>query len=84
MNNVLLVPNQALRFLPTEEAALTAAAGEKVWVEQNGSAVSIPVTVGFTNGEFSEISGGNITTDTAVIVDIEREARSQASGGGPF
>jgi len=41
------------------------------------------VTVGLSNGVVSEITGGNISSGTGVITDIEREARVP-QGGGPF
>jgi HlyD family secretion protein len=83
LKDVLLVPNQALRFLPSEDAAISASEGDVIWIVEEGKAVSVPVTVGLSNGEVSEITGGNISAGTGVITDIEREARVP-QGGGPF
>jgi len=83
LKDVLLVPNQALRFLPSEDAAVSASEGDVIWIVEEGKAVSVPVTVGLSNGVVSEITGGNISSGTGVITDIEREARVP-QGGGPF
>ena len=83
LKDVLLVPNQALRFLPSEDAAVSASEGDVIWIVAEGKAVSVPVIVGLSNGVVSEITGGNISTGTGVITDIEREARVPERGG-PF
>jgi HlyD family secretion protein len=80
--SVLLVPNQALRFIPSEEEASTDQA-PRVWKNQDGKAVPVPVTVGLTNGEVTEIVGGAVNAGEALIVDLEREARA-VPDGGPF
>jgi HlyD family secretion protein len=76
--SALLIPNQALRFLPAEDqAAASSSDTPKVWIVENGIAVPVAVETGLTNGEFTEITGGAVTEGTAVIVDIERESRQQ-------
>jgi HlyD family secretion protein len=80
--SVLLVPNQALRFLPSEEDASTDQA-PRVWKEQAGNAVPVAVTVGLSNGEVTEILGGEVKAGEALIVDLVREARALPDGG-PF
>jgi HlyD family secretion protein len=78
---VLLVPNQALRFLPDETAATEQ--GARVWKEEAGKAVAIPVTLGMSNGELTEILAGAVNAGSELIVDLVREARP-VSDGGPF
>ncbi len=85
--SALLVPNRALRFLPSEaaaEAAKEAPPGPRVWVVRSGAAKPLAVSTGLTNGEFTEILGGDVAVGTPVIVDIERTARPRPSGNGPF
>jgi HlyD family secretion protein len=82
---VLLVPNRSLRFLPPEErVAQLAAEGDNVWVLENGQPRPVPVTVGLSDGEFTEIKSDSLSSDAVLIIDVVREARSPSSGGGPF
>ena len=82
---VLLVPNRSLRFLPPEErVAQLAAEGDNVWVLENGQPRPVPVTVGLSDGEFTEIKSDPLSGDAVLIIDVVREARSPVSGGGPF
>jgi HlyD family secretion protein len=76
----LLVPNRALRFLPSEAAA-AAESGPRVWVVRDGAAVAIPVETGLTNGEVTEVTRGDVASGTELIVDIERAPRRQQQGG---
>lgn len=82
----LLVPNRALRFLPSEAAgAEGAGTGPRVWVVRDGAAVAVPVETGLTNGEVTEVTSGDVASGTGVIVDMERTPRRQQQGGnGPF
>lgn len=85
-SRALLVPNRALRFLPPEVADAGASADEeqaRVWIVRDGAAVAVPVEIGLTDGEVTELTGGNVASGTAVIVDVERAPRQQ-QGGGPF
>ena len=82
---VLLVPNRSLRFLPPEErVAQLAAEGDNVWVLENGQPRPVPVTIGLSDGEFTEIKSDSLSGDAVLIIDVVREARSPVSGGGPF
>jgi HlyD family secretion protein len=82
---VLLVPNRSLRFLPPEErVAQLAAEGDNVWVLENGQPRPVPVTIGLSDGEFTEIKSDSLSADAVLIIDVVREARSPFSGGGPF
>ena len=86
--SALLVPNRALRFLPPAVAESGASAddsGPRVWVVRDGDAVAVPIETGLTNGEMTEVKGGEVASGTDVIVDIERTPREQQQGGnGPF
>jgi HlyD family secretion protein len=83
-SSALLAPNQALRFLPPDDAVQTSSTdSSRIWVVEAGKAVPMSVTTGLTNGEFTEITGGPLIAGTEVIVDIEREPRQQQNQG-PF
>ena len=84
-SEVLLVPNRSLRFLPPDElVAQLAAEGDNVWVLENGQPRPVPVTIGLSDGEFTEIKSDSLSADAVLIVDIVREARSTLPGGSPF
>jgi HlyD family secretion protein len=84
-DDVLLVPNRALRFLPTDEAQRTSSgAAPRVWIEGAGNLSPVSVTTGLTNGELTEIGAGPLAPGARVIVDVVRSERPRVAGGGPF
>lgn len=42
---------------------------QRVWVLQNGQAVPVDVTVGYTNGSQTQVTGGDLRAGTQVITD---------------
>lgn len=85
-NDVLLVPNRALRFLPPEQAehAEKPSSGSRVWILRDGAAAAVAVSIGLTNGDFTEIEPGALDAGAQVIVDVVRTERLRPTGGGPF
>ena len=85
-NDVLLVPNRALRFLPPEQAehAEKPSSGSRVWILRDGAAAAVAVSIGLTNGDFTEIEPGALDAGAQVIVDVVRTERPRPTGGGPF
>lgn len=95
LKDVLLVPNAALRFSPTQTAAAAKKSGgllsammprppmqaqkklakekkegsQRVWVLQNGEAVPVDITVGYTNGSQTQVTGGDLRAGMQVITD---------------
>ena len=98
--NVLLVPNTALRWKPAPEGAdgrkkgsgLSAdatVARERtgtVWVDNGGEPRRLTVKVGASDGSFTEVSADGLEEGTAVIVGVERGGEGRGSGGtnNPF
>jgi HlyD family secretion protein len=82
-DNVLLVPNRALRFLPPEEAAEHAAAhaAPRVWIERDGGPSPVAVTTGLSNGDVTEIEPGPLAPGAHVIVDVARAERQRTDTG---
>jgi len=81
--NVLRVPNAALRFHP---AGLSAPAGDKVWVLENGAPRALPVKVVTGGSTHSEVSGEGIREGLAVLAGTETAAAAPAKTsplGGP-
>jgi HlyD family secretion protein len=99
-NNVLLVPNAALRFTPASAGQQTNAkrsfvsrlvpgpppsrgasapnaakgSSRQVWILRSGQPNAIPVTVGASDGQFTEVTSGEIKEGIQVIT---------GSGAGP-
>ena len=100
---ILLVPNGALRFDPEAAAAVgkpvetkttlvqslspgggrrfgrgtppppppKKSAGTGVWTLKDGEPVRVPVTVGITDGQFTEVTGEGLTEDMPLIVSLQ-------------
>lgn len=75
--NVLLVPNGATRFTPPDVKTPAAKVTEKgvvekyVWTLDGKTPVAVPLQLGLTNGQQTEIVGGNIAEGASVLVDIK-------------
>ncbi|NTV75623.1 MAG: hypothetical protein HGA66_15645 [Holophaga sp.] len=83
--NVLRVPNAALRFNPGGQPA---PGGDKVWVLENGVPRAIPVKVGTSGSQFSEVSGEGIREGLTILAGTETAAVTAAPAktsplGGP-
>jgi HlyD family secretion protein len=89
-NNVLRVPDQALRYTPGGVAATSgaeaagpvgdgAADNASVWVLRNGRPVRVPVSVGLDDDTNAEIVKGDLQPGDQAIVS--EQARTNGSGG---
>ena len=86
-DNVLSVSNQSLRFVPPANAKIknTGNAGRKiykgqgVWVQdpQTGELERIEIKTGITDGNKTEITGGNIAQGTQIITSSAAVAASK-------
>ena len=85
--NVLRVPVQALRFSlePAVRRGNSNGAGaaqshpQRIYVLRDGKPVAIPVTVGLTDGTYTEISGDGVTAGDAIIVNQIQPGDTNAS-----
>jgi HlyD family secretion protein len=66
-NDVLRVPNQALRYVPKTLAGTAQSGKAQVRVLRDGNPVSIPVVTGLDDDSFTEIVGGDLTPGDLVI-----------------
>ena len=95
-DDVLRVPNAALRFQPRPDqvaSAPPAAAGKKggkpagkqavMWVERQGRLAPIDVTTGLSDGAFTEVSGPEMSEGLAVVIG-ENLATSNDQVNNPF
>ncbi len=80
-DNVLRVPNQALRYtpagIPTEAA--TGPASSRLWILQNGRPHSVAVNTGLANDTYTEVVSGGVKVGDRVIT-FEQEASAPAAG----
>ena len=94
-NNALSVPNQALRFVPPDNAKIAGSKdgqrknfkGQGLWRQnKDGSIFITEVKTGITDGNRTEIISDEITENTPIIVASGAGTKSQASQmrrGGP-
>ena len=86
---VLKIPNGALRFKPTDRvkgAAGKAKAGpaEKgpgVWVLENEKPKRVPITIGISDGNYTEIVSGPLREGQEVIVESLTKPKQSTSSG---
>jgi HlyD family secretion protein len=78
LQNVLTVPNAALRFVPTDEAKAGAPPQPvpqngvnwgRVWTENGSKLLSHDLKLGATDGRSTQVLSGNIAEGDAVITD---------------
>lgn len=87
-SGVLRIPNAALRYRPAT-VPKTAGREQAVWIpDAKGEPQRIPVTTGETDGNFTEITSGNLQPGTRVIVSLLAKTatpttRTPTQGRGP-
>ena len=95
--DVLMVPNAALRFRPSD-AAKARTGGDKakgegrgkgdstpmgtVYVLENGQPKPVRISVGITDNKMTEVLGGEIKDGDAVVIE-DRQPQTKAAAGGP-
>ena len=91
IKDALLVPNGALRFTPDDEIASQAPPLPdsenaerigRVWVLEGSRPVPRDLSVGRTDGRFTEVLSGDLAPGMRVITDVENTARRPARGPG--
>ncbi len=66
-DDVLRVPNQALRYVPKSLAATARSDHAQIWVLRDGNPVSVPVVAGLDDDNFTEIVSGDIKPGDLII-----------------
>ncbi len=75
-DDVLLVPNKALRFYVTDENGETKRYKDKgIWVMNKGRPQRVVVTTGVSDDENTEVSGTGLDENTSVIVEDKNVVR---------
>jgi len=72
-SNVLRVPNQALRYIPTG-TTLGQTKQPRVWVLRNGAPMPVQVTPGLDDDDFTEIVQGELKVNDSIIVAEQRNS----------
>lgn len=94
--DALRVPNAALRFRPADAVKERPAAGggsrgsrreapsQTVYVlGENGQPTPVPVTLGITDGVYTEVTGGKLSEGQEVIIGLAQTTAQTTSFGGP-
>jgi hypothetical protein len=83
---VAAVSNEALRFRPAAgpvaagSAKADARPGPGVYVPQGGVAVRVPIKIGVTDGNLTEVDG--LEPGREVIIDVIRDKSKAPAAGG--
>ncbi|MBF0121035.1 MAG: efflux RND transporter periplasmic adaptor subunit [Desulfobacterales bacterium] len=91
--DVLKIPNAALRFKPSEQNAYgniknnerikEEYKGKSVWIDQNGKPQRIKIKTGITDGTYTELISDDLKEDKEVIVESLTKAKESTLRGGP-
>ena len=79
--DVLRVSNAALRFRPSEKVKTKQQKGSGVWILESGKPKRIAVTTGIGDGNYTEISSGDLREGQDVIVESLVKASAQRPMG---
>jgi len=81
---VLKIPNSALRFSPPKLDKKKEEKGLGVWTIKNGQLQHIPVVIGISDENFTELIRGNIREGEEVIVEtLSTKAKKETPPPGP-
>ena len=75
LSDVLLVPNESLRFTPPVEllpktSGSLPPAGQVVWKLEQGKPVAIPIKPGQTDGRFTEVLQGDLEPGLELLIEV--------------
>lgn len=88
--SVLIVPNTALRFKPATSTATPdqkktkGPKGPGVWILENNKPKNIKITTGISDGNYTEVTSGELTEGQMIITDSSNSAKKNdaASNAG--
>ena len=84
-DDVLRVPDQALRFLPAGVSAAPVVIGQgRVWVLHDGRPEVVAIRTGLDDGTNTEVIAGNLGTGDRVIVGEQHAVAAIAQPGAPM
>lgn len=77
--DVIRIPNAALRFKPDKGKGIEQQKGPGVWVLDKGKQKRIPVQTGISDGSFTELVSGELGEGREVITEAVTKAKQQSS-----
>ncbi|OGP69009.1 MAG: efflux transporter periplasmic adaptor subunit [Deltaproteobacteria bacterium RBG_16_44_11] len=86
--NVLRVPNAALRFKPATSAATPNQKGAKgpkgpgVWILENNKPKNVKITTGISDGNFTELISNELTEGEQIITDSSNSTKKNEPAPG--
>ncbi len=90
-HNVLLVPNAALRFKPTESVAKEGVSRERreesrgtVYVLQDGQLKAVSVATGITDNRYTEVLSGSLKVGDEAVVEDTQQAGGDTGSSSRF
>jgi HlyD family secretion protein len=88
--DVLRIPNAALRFKPIDVKVKSDKTpdkqrmkGTKVWILENDRPKPVKVTIGLSDGSYTEIGAGELKEDQEIITDNLSGKKDNSSSGAP-
>ncbi|GAB6268790.1 MAG: efflux RND transporter periplasmic adaptor subunit [Smithella sp.] len=88
--DVLRIPNAALRFKPAEVKRKSertqdkqAMKGTKVWILENDKPKPVKVTIGLSDGNYTEISAGELKAGQEIITDSLNNKKTSSNSRPP-
>ncbi len=82
--DALKIPNAALRFRPSEKGITKQVQkGSAVYVPGGEKPNRLPVTLGITDGNFTEVKAGDLKEGQEVIVEAVGDAKKKGNSGPP-
>ena len=80
--DVLKIPNAALRFKPSEkESAASEKKGRGVWILEKDKPERIPVSLGISDGSYTELISGEIREGQELIVESLTKTKTSVPSG---
>ncbi len=86
LHDALLVPNAALRFTPAEgpaAGATGAPSGHRVWTLKKGSPSAIPVSIGLSDGLWTQLTAGAVEPGMQLVTGIALAKNANHAGSAP-
>lgn len=81
--DALKIPNAALRFKPAEKVRTKQQKGPGVWVLEKGKPERIPVTIGISDGSYTEVSAGLREGQEVVVESLTKPKNEPGPSRGP-
>jgi HlyD family secretion protein len=80
--DVLKIPNAALRFKPAEKGKTAAQQkGTGVWILEQGELKRLPISIGISDGNYTELVSGGIKEGQELIVESLTKSKTPTTSG---